>query len=37
MTYDEFVDECFKKLEKNKSRKWKAPNKDGVMEHVEGT
>lgn len=37
MTYDQFLDECFKKLEKNKNRKWKAPDENGVCEHVEGT
>lgn len=37
MTLDDLLDAAFHKLEINKKRKWKAPNEDGVCEHVEGT
>ena len=32
----DLAEACAKKLEKNKRRKWKSPDKDGVIEHVEG-
>lgn len=31
---DELLDECFKKLEINKKRKWGKKNKDGFHEHI---
>lgn len=33
-TYDELVDKCFEKLEKNKKRKWSKPVTDEPVEHV---
>lgn len=35
-TYEQLLDACWKKLEKNKTRKWGPATKDGPVEHVRG-
>jgi NTP pyrophosphatase (non-canonical NTP hydrolase) len=35
MTIDQLCFLTFEKLQKNKLRKWKEPDQDGVIEHVE--
>lgn len=33
-TYYEYMDMCWKKLEKNQKRKWNKPSPDGIVEHI---
>lgn len=33
-TYDAFLDACWKKLAKNRTRRWGARSADGVVEHI---
>lgn len=34
ISHDQFLRDCWAKLEKNKARTWGKPDKDGVVEHV---